>query len=481
MVDDRLDVIDLGGGVRVALLGLLTDQPGVFASDTFRGVSIDGVYESAAYWTDRICEELEYEERSRYGGEGGGGDGSVMLSAVIPLTHQSVEDDERFARAMLSRRRGDSPPVNMPVVLGGHEHDLILRDVKVEGSTDAATRVIKTGSDATCACVVDVLLQGGEGVSAVATTTVDVQAMPVDSEMQSRTEMHNEGVSIMRNEVLIDRSVPWYARLLWDPPDLSSVGARRQQTTMGTIIASAIRAELGDEREEGAVDCCVINGGPIKGERDYPSGTVTYAQLAAELPFPTKMVAVPMQGRVLSRAISESRAIGAEERGYLQLCDQLETEEGDPRSLVSVGGAEFDPDRVYTVALPRNLMRGFCGIQPLVDLGAELSDVLDGDSYVPALNLVIAYFAKDLWRRIGRSFEQIDRDGDGVLSREELANAFARKHGRYPSKPLMNNLLAAFGLDGSEIEAEGQDGYEGGDRVGVGRRAWRRHIQRGQP
>ena len=123
-------------------------------------------------------------------------------------------------------------------------------------------------------------------------------------------------------------------------------------------------------------------------------------------------------------------------------------------------------------------MRGFCKIKPLVELGGELSDGLDGDSYVPALNLVIAYFAKDLWRRIGRSFDQMDLDGDGVLSREELANAFARKHGRYPSKPLMNNLLAAFGLDGSEIEAEGDDRYEGDDSVGVGRHQWERHIRK---
>ena len=131
------------------------------------------------------------------------------------------------------------------------------------------------------------------------------------------------------------------------------------------------------------------------------------------------------------------------------------------------------------MALPRNLMRGFCHIRPLVELGREIHDILDGDSHVPALNLVLAYFAKDLWRGIGRSFEQMDRDGDGVLSREELANAFARKHGRYPSKPLMNNLLAAFGLDGSEIEAEGDDRYEGDDTIGVRRGAWERHIRRG--
>ena len=98
------------------------------------------------------------------------------------------------------------------------------------------------GVFAAYACVVDVLLDAHAGVQSVATTTVDVAAIPEDPEMRARTEMHNEGVSIMRNEVLIDRSVPWYSRLLLDPPYLSSEGARKRQTTMGLIIASAIIA-----------------------------------------------------------------------------------------------------------------------------------------------------------------------------------------------------------------------------------------------
>ena len=31
------DVLDLGDGIHVGLVGLLTDQPGVFSTDTFRG------------------------------------------------------------------------------------------------------------------------------------------------------------------------------------------------------------------------------------------------------------------------------------------------------------------------------------------------------------------------------------------------------------------------------------------------------------
>ena len=38
----------------------------------------------------------------------------------------------------------------------------------------------------------------------------------------------------------------------------------------------------------------MINGGPIKGERAYADGRVTFGELQTELPFPVKMVVVPL-------------------------------------------------------------------------------------------------------------------------------------------------------------------------------------------
>ena len=80
-------------------------------------------------------------------------------------------------------------------------------------------RIVKTGSDAACACVVDLLMDADVGVTALATTTVDVTSLPRDAAMLERTKTHTD---IMRDEVLIDKSVPWYARLLRPtPPELT--------------------------------------------------------------------------------------------------------------------------------------------------------------------------------------------------------------------------------------------------------------------
>ena len=83
-------------------------------------------------------------------------------------------------------------------------------------------------------------------------------------------------------------------------PPLTSRGTRIRQTTAGALLGSACRESL-------QVDVAMINGGSIKGNRDYPSGQMSYLDLQVELPFPTKMVAVRMPGHVLQAALEYSR------------------------------------------------------------------------------------------------------------------------------------------------------------------------------
>ena len=65
------------------------------------------------------------------------------------------------------------------------------------------------------------------------------------------------------------------------------------------------------------------------------------------------------------------------------------------------------------------------------------------NSFVPALNLVVAHFAKDLWQRLG-DFDDMDLNQDGVIDDKEIAAAFVKAHGKQPSGPLLKNLMDAF-------------------------------------
>ena len=56
--------------------------------------------------------------------------------------------------------------------------------------------------------------------------------------------------------------------------------------------------------------------------------------------------------------------------------------------VVSVGGAPLDLEKLYHVALPRNLCKGLFNIKPLVTW-AEATDLPAEDVFVPAMNCVL--------------------------------------------------------------------------------------------
>ena len=51
------------------------------------------------------------------------------------------------------------------------------------------------------------------------------------------------------------------------------------------------------------------------------------------------------------------------------------------------------------------------------------------DSFVPAINLVVAHHARAIWTRLG-SFDELDLNRDGIIDESEVAAAFERRHGR---------------------------------------------------
>ena len=128
-----------------------------------------------------------------------------------------------------------------------------------------------------------------------------------------------------------------------------------------------------------------------------------------ELPFPTKMVVVSLPGAVLRDAVAHSRAGPAdkERRAYLQLDDgveTVETAEGE-HAIVAVGGAPFDAGASYSVAVPRNLLKGAFEIEPLVAWAKEHAASLpDEDAFVPALNLSYALGSNTGEETIGMNF-----------------------------------------------------------------------------
>jgi 2',3'-cyclic-nucleotide 2'-phosphodiesterase (5'-nucleotidase family) len=132
----RYDVVEVGG-VRVGLVGLLTDEKQVFYTDTFKGLQIENVVEAGG--------EAERFLRKPVP-EGGAG-----CDVVLALTHQSMKRDRELARA-----------VAFDVIIGGHDHTPFDETVLHQGDASVAgatVRIVKAGMDAEHCSVIDIIVE----------------------------------------------------------------------------------------------------------------------------------------------------------------------------------------------------------------------------------------------------------------------------------------------------------------------------------
>jgi hypothetical protein len=208
---------------------------------------------------------------------------------------------------------------------------------------------------------------------------------------------------------------------------LSSVGMRKQQTSVGALVCSRLRDQL-------RTDACVFNAGGIRGSRDY-AGKFTYGDLENEVPFDNEVVTVAMPGSVLEAAIVGSRT--KEHGGYLQVDDAVIV---DGNHVTSVANAPFDPARKYSVALVRELCFGLDHNDALIAYAQNHPEEIPhaGGLHTPK-ELLVRSFALSLWKQLG-GFAAIDANNDGKISREEIVAALVREHHDAPD--LVGDLVA---------------------------------------
>lgn len=423
--------------VRVALMGLLSDEPGIFRDNTFKGIPIDNVVNT---YFDTVQEIL----------------GSQIADFCLPLTHESMIRDKDLAQAILEH--STTTMQTKGVIIGGHEHEPYDELVTPENETDASgyVRITKSGMDAHSASLIDLTFDCQENTKPAKLVEVDYDLVPMATfdpsvVVQKIVDTHESVVKALENETIIDTESTTML-----PPGvfLSSERTRFQQTTVGSIFCQMIK----EERE---VDAAVINGASIKGGMTYPDGKMSYAQLKKELPFPTKLVVVPMARFQLDQAIMYSRTAieeGADRtlaeiprRGYLQVDWDYE----------QTGNLGF-PDDILQVAVPRNLLNGFCQIQPLMDVGRQLKKegIFSGpDDYIPALNVIVRHACKNRWTRIVgdlKVFQEFDLNGDGVLDRNEIKSMMTMYLGHDPPDFVIDDMLAAIDDDENGVIDRGE-------------------------
>jgi 2',3'-cyclic-nucleotide 2'-phosphodiesterase (5'-nucleotidase family) len=404
----KSDVIDVGG-TKVGLLGVVMNAPGVYRRIPFGADALDPPNEAARSEAARLVREFG-------------------CACVVPLTHQDADDDRALARLVRD------PP--FPVIVGGHEHTTMLE--QVEG-----TWIVKAGSDATHAAVIDLAFANGGTNGARVETRIRLEPVadyPESIPMRARIEVYMRKVHALEE-----------APLLYLPPGetLSSVGTRARPTSFGTFVCSRLRDALD-------ADACLFNGGGIRANRGYRE-RVTYGDLKAELPFDNEVVVQPLPGRIVRDAVAASRARAPEESGgFLQVDDRALVDEPG-HTLVRLAGEPLDPDRLYRVAIVRDMLFGLDRNEPLIDFARDHAErIVHAGCGREAKMVLVEAFAMSLWETLG-GFDAVDANHDGVVTEPEVEAAVARTTHAAASPVTANLVIHALDEDHDDVVSRGDE------------------------
>ncbi|MGK3754300.1 MAG: hypothetical protein ACI8RD_006609 [Bacillariaceae sp.] len=513
-------IISMMKKMQIALLGLLSDESGVFRDNTFKSVPIQNVLETYTEMYNQLVtvpnQQQEQHQNNSNNYNSIDDDCPKAVDLIVPITHESIVRDKELAQHMLSLHDGPG------LIIGGHEHNIYHEivakshqqqqqqqqreddddDDDVDNDTDIqrqrdeidknisdgdnnAIHILKSGMEARNAYLTDLVFE----VPAVAAADNDSnndndndnnnnnnnnnnnktpRLVGIETELinltdyepspfaQQLVDKYMSVVQALEDEIIVNED-----SIVSLPNDFtfSSKRSRFQQTTVGAFFCQMMKEELED------CDVAIVNGATIKGDITYENVQMSYAELKNELPFPTKMCLVEMTRRDLYKAIQYSRTamedgidLDAEEvprRGYLQV-DYDFDQRWMKESLADVIFGDDDDDNnstILKVALPRNLLSGFCKIKPLMDLGNRLKQ--EGgfpgeDDFVPAIDLIVRHSCKNRWLHLlagKRNFDQFDLNNDGLLDKHEIKTMMTDVLGYEPADFVVDDMIGSIDLD----------------------------------
>lgn len=288
---------------------------------------------------------------------------------VVALTHLTIAEDRELARKVKE----------IDLVLGGHDHDPITY---LEGGK----LIHKAGHDNEYLAVVELQVKreqtkDGPKVAFVpAWRMVPIVGYPPDPAIAAVVKKHIDTLDAELNVKIGVSSTALDSRR-------SEVRAR--ENAIGNLIADAIREAVGAE-------IGIVNGGGIRGDRQYPAGhQLTRRDILTELPFGNVTMLIELKGSDLLATLEHSVSRVAELQGRFLSVSGL-TFTYDPKApvgtrvrQVQVAGQPLDLARAYKVAANEYIVAGGDGF-PDLKKGKAL---IDASGAKLMANQVIDYIA----------------------------------------------------------------------------------------
>ena len=190
--------------------------------------------------------------------------------------------------------------------------------------------------------------------------------------------------------------------------------------------------------------------------------------LVQELPFNTALVSVPLPGSVIAASILHSRhyvtanpTAAAENPtnlpgGYLQTDDKI-VFNSQTNDVTHIAGELFIADKLYLCAVPYyHLIEGLDDIKPLYEYAQQQIQLknsfflINQELAQETKQIIINYYSKFILFNILTkvSFEDIDVDHSGSISKEELLLLADKYHMREVGELLVDALMSAADING---------------------------------
>ncbi len=249
---------------------------------------------------------------------------------VLALTHLAIEDDKKLA-AMLPE---------IPLVMGGHEHD----NMRVPVGPSVVTK-----ADANAKTVYVHTLRYDKRKK---TCTVKSELKKVNSSISDEpaTAAVIAKWEKIKNESLSSSGFNANAVVtkLDKPLDCRETVIRHSQAPVGIMVTEAMLAVSRTKTE-----CALLNSGSIRVD-DVLSGTLTELDIVRMLPFGGGITEVEMKGSLLRKTL-ETGLTNKGNGGYLQV-NQARRDETSGKWFI--GANALDDNKLYRVALPDFLLSG---------------------------------------------------------------------------------------------------------------------------
>lgn len=319
-------VIKEVGGVKVAVLGIVTDDTPVATHPK----NVEGlVFRPPVETVTRYLPELRKQ-----------------ASLVVVLSHLGYAADRKLAERV--------PGID--VIVGGHSHTRV----------DTPTRIGNT--------VIVQAFEHGKTLGVLDITLSEGKVASIDGRLEDIRPDHGEPDPAVLSLVQTYRKeadAVLEGRAGETDVDLDGSNVRKRETNLGNLVADIMRDVSG-------ADAAIINGGGIRA--GIPKGVILVKDIYTVLPFDNYVVAIRVSGRGIRQALEHGVSGMENGSGAFPQVSGLSfvydpfAPAGNRVGEILIGGKPLVPDREYSVATNDFLAAGGDGYTSFGDAVRSSSD-----------------------------------------------------------------------------------------------------------